>query len=122
MKFSEEHDEQQFVITGYDKKSVRINDKGFSQGFILTSEYFNPNWEPQRFNHLNPQHLEEIFALEPEVILLGTGAKQLFPEQEVYLSLVNSTIGFEVMNTQAACRTFNILTADNRKVAAALFL
>jgi uncharacterized protein len=122
MKFSEEHDEQAFVITGYDKASVRINDKGFTHGFILTSEYFNPDWKPQRFSHLKPQHLEEIFALEPEVILLGTGAKQLFPEKEVYLSLVNSTIGFEVMNTQAACRTFNILTADNRKVAAALFL
>jgi len=121
MKFSEEHEEQQFVITGYDNETVRINGKGFSQGFILTSDHFNPDWEPQVFNNLKPHHLEAIFALQPEVILLGTGVKQLFPQKEVYLSLVNSPIGFEIMNTQAACRTFNILTADNRKVAVALF-
>ncbi|MCK5916930.1 MAG: Mth938-like domain-containing protein [Cocleimonas sp.] len=121
MKFSEEHDDTQFTITGYDDQSVRINDNSFNQGFILTPNHFNSDWQPQTFIDLQAQHLEAIFALQPEVILLGTGIKQVFPEKEIYLNLVNSGIGFEVMNTQAACRTFNILMADDRNVAAALF-
>jgi uncharacterized protein len=121
MKFSEEHNDNQFTITGYDDQNIRINNKSFKQGFILTPSHFTPDWQPQVFSDLQAQHLNAIFALQPEFILLGTGIKQLFPEKEVYLSLVNSSIGFEIMNTQAACRTFNILMADDRNVAAALF-
>jgi uncharacterized protein len=121
MKFSEEHDNRQYIITGYDHQSIRINDRGFNQGFILTSAHFNPDWEPQVYADLEVSHLDDIFALQPELILLGTGKKQIFPAKDIYLALVRSGIGFEVMNTQAACRTFNILTADDRNVAAALF-
>jgi uncharacterized protein len=121
MKFSEAHDDNHFVITGYEDQSIRINDKSFTQGFILTPEHFDPNWQPVVFTDLQARHLEAIYVLQPEVILLGTGIKQVFPEKEVYLSLINSGVGFEIMNTQAACRTFNILMADDRNIAAALF-
>lgn len=121
MKFSEEHDSEQYAITGYDHQSVRINDKRFDQGFILSANHFNPNWQPQVYTDLEVFHLDEVFALQPEVILLGTGTKQTFPPKDIYAALINSKIGFEVMNTQAACRTFNILIADNRNVVAALF-
>jgi uncharacterized protein len=121
MKFSEEHDDQQFVITGYDQHSVNINGSTFHQGMIVSSDYFNPNWQPQTFSALKSHHLDELFELQPEIILLGTGTQQTFPEKNLYLSLINASIGFEIMNTQAACRTFNILTADNRNVVAALF-
>jgi uncharacterized protein len=121
MKFSEEHDEQPFTITGYDEQTIRINDQEITQGLIVAADHFNANWQPKVFAELKPQHLEAVFMLQPEIILLGTGREQIFPEKEVYLSLIRSTIGFEIMNTQAACRTFSILTADNRKVAAALF-
>jgi uncharacterized protein len=121
MKFSEEHEDQQFVITGYNKDNVQINNINFQHGLIITSDYFNPNWQPQAFADLQHQHLDTLFDLQPEIILLGTGIKQVFPEKAVYLRLIHSSISFELMNIQAACRTFNILTADNRKVAAALF-
>jgi uncharacterized protein len=122
MKFSEEHENQAFVITGYDLQSIHINNKPFNRGFILSSDSFNPDWSPQSYTDLKVSHLDEIFALRPELILLGTGEKQIFPSKDIYLALIDSNIGFEVMNTQAACRTFNILTADDRNVAAALFL
>ncbi len=121
MKFSEEHDNQAFVITGYDHQSIHINDKPFNKGLILTSESFNSDWSPQTYTDLKVSHLDEIFTLKPELILLGTGKKQRLPSKDIYLALIRSNIGFEVMNTQAACRTFNILTADGRGVAAALF-
>ena len=121
MKFSEEHDNRQYTITGYDQQSIRINDRRFNQGVILTSDHFNPDWQPQVYADLEVSHLDDIFVLQPELILLGTGEKQIFPAKDIYLALVRSGIGFEVMNTQAACRTFNILTADDRNVAAALF-
>ncbi len=121
MKFSEEHDDKRFVITGYDHQSIHINNKHFNQGFILTLDYFKPDWAPHVYADLEVADLDDIFELKPELILLGTGDKQVFPSKEIYLTLIHSNIGFEVMNTRAACRTFNILTADNRNVAAALF-
>ena len=121
MKFAEAHNNQTFFITGYDQQSIRINGKSFDKGLILTSNSFYSNWSAQTYARLKVSHLNEIFTLKPELILLGTGRKQLFPNKDIYLALINSNIGFEIMNTQAACRTFNILTADGRNVAAALF-
>jgi uncharacterized protein len=121
MKFSEEHNDNQFTITAYDNQNICINNKSFKQGLILTPSHLNSDWQAKVFSDLQVRHLDAIFALQPEVILLGTGIKQRFPEKEVYLSLVSSSIGFEIMNTQAACRTFNILMADARNVVAALF-
>ncbi len=122
MKFCEDHNQNQYQITGYDNESVRVNDKTFDTGFIVTPNHFIYNWQPQKYIDLNTHHLEQLFNLTPDIILLGTGSKQIFPPKDIYLALIKSAIGFEVMDTQAACRTFNILMSEDRNVAAALFI
>ena len=121
MKFAEDYNKDQYQITGYDNESVRVNNKAFSNGFIVTPNHFIHDWQPQLYTDLNATDLDILFDLKPSVILLGTGAKQIFPPKEIYRALVKSGIGFEIMDTQAACRTFNILMAEDRDVAAAMF-
>lgn len=60
--------------------------------------------------------------MNPEVIILGTGLKQIFPEREILKHLVQNRIGYEIMDTQAACRTFNIIMAEGRNVVAGMFI
>ena len=122
MKFAEDYNKDQYHITGYDEDSVRVNNKPFSNGFILTPNHFIHDWQPQQYTDLNSTDLDILFDLKPSVILLGTGSKQIFPPKDIYLAFVKSGIGFEIMDTQAACRTFNILMTEDRDVAAAMFL
>jgi uncharacterized protein len=71
---------------------------------------------------LERSHLDEALSLEPEILLLGTGRRLLFPPPALYAAVVGAGVGFEVMDTAAACRTFNILLAEDRRVVAALIL
>ncbi|HIO92217.1 MAG TPA: hypothetical protein EYG68_05145 [Leucothrix mucor] len=121
MKFCEDHNQDQYQITGYNDKSVHVNNKAFDTGFIVTPNSFIPDWQPQRYSELEIHHLKALFDFKPDVILLGTGIKQTYPPKDIYLAFIKSGIGFEIMDTQAACRTFNILISEDRHVAAALF-
>lgn len=80
------------------------------------------DWNATDFASLTPAHFEYFLALKPEVILLGTGAKQQFAHPNLYLALINAGISIEFMDTPAACRTYNILVAEDRKVVAAVLL
>ena len=80
------------------------------------------NWPPATLDDLQVNHLEPIFELQPELVLLGTGARQRFPSPEVRAAFAAQKIGLESMDLGAACRTFNILVQEDRRVAAALFL
>ena len=77
-------------------------------------------WAPATFAELKAEHFAPIAAMKPEVVLLGTGGKLRFPHPSITRSLSDACIGVEVMDLQAACRTYNILMAEERKVAAAL--
>ncbi len=68
------------------------------------------------------QHLEPLFAIGAEVILIGTGTTQHFPQPEIWKALVQHGIGFEIMTTDAACRTYNVLLSEARRVVAAFLL
>jgi uncharacterized protein len=78
------------------------------------------DWNVERFDALNVTHFEKLCALRPEVVLLGTGQKNRFPSPDLLVPLINEGIGVEVMDMQAACRTYMILMVEGRKVAAAL--
>jgi uncharacterized protein len=86
---------------------------------VLTPERVEP-WPTASFEALAEADFERLRALDPEVVLLGTGARQRFPHPRLARPLAEARIGLEVMNTPAACRTYNILMAEGRKVVAAL--
>jgi len=78
--------------------------------------------EPQSFAELRAVHLEPLLALSPELVLLGTGATQRFAPPEVRAVFAERGVGLEAMHLGAACRTYNVLVQEERRVAAALFL
>lgn len=122
MKLSEEKGDGSFRIRGYDAGRIVVNETGYEHSLVLAPEHLETGWPPQRFDDLRREHLDVILELDPEVILLGTGERQRFPGRELMLSVLRRGIGFEVMDTAAACRTYNILMAEGRRVAAALLI
>ena len=80
------------------------------------------DWNVASFDELSEAHFAYFLDLKPDVLLLGTGARQRFPHPRLYRALTNAGIGLECMNTPAACRTYNILVAEDRKVVAAILI
>ena len=122
MKFAEDHNSANFKITAYDHDQIGINGLAHTNSLVLSPLELSEEWGPANFSEFAVQHLDEIYAMKPEIILLGTGQKQQFPAAEILRRLAKEQVGFEIMDTQAACRTFNILMAEDRTVVAALFL
>ncbi len=89
---------------------------------VVTPQRLLTDWAPQHHRELEPRHLENLLVLEPELVLLGTGRRLHFPPAAVTEPLLRRGIGVEVMDTAAACRTYNFLMADGRRVAAALLM
>ena len=110
------------AITGYGEGYVMVNRQRFERSLVVLPERILPDWPPSRFDELAPEHLAALAGLDLEIVLLGTGARLRFPRPEIVQPLVRSGVGVEVMDVQAACRTYNILIAEERRVAAALLI
>ena len=121
MKFAEDHNEAHYKITGYEAEGIKINGRLFQQPLVLSPTKLISDWKPNEIKLLTAEDLEPFYELKAEVILLGTGKKQQFPSTDVLKQLARMQIGFEIMDTQAACRTFNIIMAEGRNVVAGLF-
>lgn len=110
------------LFTGYGDSYVEINRQRFENSLIVLPGKIVQDWEIASFEQLAAIHFEFLASLAPEIVLLGTGAKLRFPAPVLTRSLVTAQIGLEIMDTAAACRTYNILATEGRKVAAALLL
>jgi uncharacterized protein len=122
VRFTLEPASQANLIRGYSDAGLRIGEQLIGRSCIVTAERLITEWPPLIFAELAPGHLETIFALAPELVLLGTGTTQRFATAAVRDEFVRRGIGLEVMQLGAACRTFNVLVQEDRRVAAALFL
>ena len=122
MKFAQDSQDEGYVITAYDEGSVSINGKPFQQSFIITPAKLEENWAVTSIALLEQSHIEQILALKPELIIIGTGDKLIFPAVEIYSSIIQHGIGIDFMDTRAACRTYNILMSEDRDVVAGLIL
>ena len=109
-------------ITGYGTGYVAVDEKPLTQSFILTPEALITDWGPQSVGDLDEDALGALIRLSPAIVLLGSGAEQRFPPPALLAAVLNEGIGIEVMTTPAACRTYNILVAEDRAVAAGLFI
>ena len=122
VKFTLEPPSQANLIRSYSDSEVRIGEERVRRSCLVTAERLITDWPPATFDELAPAHLEAIFALAPELVLLGTGPTQRFASPEVRGEFARRRIGLEVMQLGAACRTFNVLVQEERRVLAALFL
>ena len=112
----------QNFIHAYGPGQVTINQQVHRRSLLVTPGQLIIDWPPQSFGELLAQHFDQIRALNPEVVVLGTGARLQFPRTADTRALIQANIGLEVMDTGAACRTYNILMQDGRRVAAALLM
>lgn len=111
----------QNLFTAYGAGYVSINSVRREQNLIVTAERIL-EWHIAGFEALGAGDFELLLALQPEIVILGTGGVQRFPAPALSKPLANAGLGFEAMDTRAACRTYNILTAEGRKVAAAILI
>ncbi len=122
MKFSLSDPGNSYMIRAYNQGELMINEHCHSNSVIIMPDRLITDWEPQTFEELMEDHFITISELEPQLVILGTGEEQQFPQPALYALLLNQGVGVEVMTTPAACRTYNILVSEGRRVAAALLL
>lgn len=102
--------------------ATRDRQESLTRSFIITPAQLVRDWPPQTFKDLTASHFDALAALQPEVVLLGCGARLRFLPASLSAALTEHAIGVEAMDTGAACRTYNILMAEGRNVAAALLM
>lgn len=122
MRFTQESSSARNVIRSYARDEIKINDQVYRAPVIVGSSALEQGPQVSGASDLTAAHTAAILALEPEIVLLGTGARQIFPAAEFGAQFLRAGIGFEVMDTGAACRTFNVLVAEQRRVVALLLL
>jgi uncharacterized protein len=109
------------TITGYGEGYVMVNGERHDANLIVLPDRIL-RWSAASFEALAAEDFGALALLDLEVVLLGTGATLRFPPPETTRALAAARVGLEVMDVQAACRTYNILAAEERRVAAALLL
>lgn len=122
MRFNQDPSSARNVIRSYTPGEIKINDEVFHRPLIVGSSTIASGPEIRDAAELTVAHTADILALEPELVLVGTGAHQVFPAPELGAQFLRAGIGFEVMDTAAACRTFNVLVAEHRRVVALLLV
>ncbi len=111
-----------FQIRAFKPGVIQVNEKVLTASIIVTPDQLIENWSPQTAREIGRESFGAIIELKPDILLIGTGERHVLLAVEVYGELINRGIGVEVMNTGAACRTFNALSAENRRVVAALVI
>jgi uncharacterized protein len=121
MRFAQDQPPDQNSIRAYEKGRILVNEHLIDRHVVVTPERLIADWAPG-FTELQASHLEALRELAPEILLLGTGARLRFPAADCMAVFLQQGIGMEVMDTAAACRTYNILLGEGRRVVAALFM
>jgi uncharacterized protein len=122
MRFSAEVDSTLNFVRAYSTAEIRVRDLVIRSSVILAARELVLDWPPRSVAELREEHLAPLFALRAEVVLLGTGRRQDFPPAAILAAAARAGVGLEIMDTAAACRTYNVLLQEDRRVAAALML
>ena len=122
MKFHLEQTAGKNAFTGYGEGFVDVNGQRHEASLVVGADRLVTDWPARSVATLGADHLAAIVELAPDIVLLGTGARFEFPEPSRLAPLYKAGIGVEVMDTPAACRTYNILMSEGRNVVAALIV
>jgi uncharacterized protein len=110
------------TVTRYDSKYIEINDIRFEESVLVLPEGAIEPWQVSKFEDLTREDFAKILVKSPALVIFGSGQKLRFPPPHVLQDLIHAKIGFETMDTQAACRTYNILMSEGRLVLGAFLL
>lgn len=120
MKLQADRMEGQNAISRYGAEGLIVNGVEYRHSVILPWQGTVLPWAVDDFSHLTEAHFAAVAALAPELVIFGSGARIRFPRPALMQPLIARRIGFETMDTAAACRTYNVLLAEGRSVVAAL--
>lgn len=110
------------TITAHGEGYVAINGERHGGSLIVQPEAIDTTWQVSHMSTLSSEHIEHLLATGAEILLLGTGRRQQFPPLDLLKPVIMAGRTVDVMDTSAACRTYNILMSEGRKVAAALII
>ena len=122
MQLNLERPDYTFFLRGADGAQALVNDRSLTRSFIIAPDALIEDWPMHTARAMVPADLEPLLALKPELIVLGTGATQVFPVTAVMAACLSRGIGFEVMDNAAAARTFSVLAGEGRRVVAGFIL
>ena len=122
MKFEREQATGKNAFSGYGEGYVEVNQARHASSLVVTADRLVTDWPATTIGALAPDHIAAIAELQPEIVLIGTGARLEFPDRALLAPLYKAGIGVEVMDTPAACRTYNILLGEGRGVLAAVIV
>ncbi len=108
------------MFTAHEADHVMVSGERYDGSIVVSAEQVRTDWQVAGFDALSEADFAYFLAIRPEVLLFGTGARQRFPHPRLYRTLTEAGIALECMDTPAACRTYNILVAEDRKVIAAI--
>lgn len=111
----------QNIVTGYGDDHIEVNQTRYSHGILLMADQLAP-WGEAGLDGLGEADFAALLTYQPEVVVFGSGARMRFVHPRLTAALINAGIGVETMDTGAACRTYNILMGENRRVLAAMVL
>jgi len=120
MRFSQDSSDGN-LIQAYRQGEIIINERKINCSVIITADEII-EWGLQRFDAITAEHIDQLADYQPEIVIMGTGERQQFPAPHITAGLLSQGIGVEIMNTDAACRTFNVLLSEDRRVVAAIIL
>ncbi len=112
----------EFFLRGADGTSALVNERRLTASFVLAPDTLIEDWPVRDVKAMVPADLDALFALQPELILLGCGATQTFPPAATLAACLSRGIGLETMTNAAAARTFNVLASEDRRVVAGFVL
>lgn len=110
------------LVRAYTPGELRIGEQVLRRSCLVRVDQLVTDWRPQTLGELTVDDLDAVLALDPELVVLGSGSRQKFPSTQLLAKLLSRGIGCEVMDTGAACRTYNVLASEDRRVVAALLL
>lgn len=122
MQFTQDLPEGHLFFRNCSAEAVTVVDRVLTRSFLLAPDRLVEDWPVAAAERFDAAAAAAIAELAPEVVLLGTGARQVFPPREALVVLLRRRVGVEVMDNAAACRTYNLLAGEGRRVVAAIML
>lgn len=110
------------VIRAYGPGRINVSDRIYTRSLVLAPDRLLDDWPAERFEDITLENLQSALEMQPEILVIGTGAVLRFPAARILAEIQARGIGLEVLDTAAACRTYNVLVSENRKVTAALLV
>lgn len=122
MQLTEHHNERQFFLRRADATSAVVVDRPITKSFVISAESIVEDFPYTASDALDDAAVETILRLKPDVVLLGTGDRIVFPPQKILAAFLKRGIGLETMDSAAAARTFNVLIEEGRKAVGVFLL